>query len=142
MGTSADPYDLQRFLDAQDSVYEEVLSELRKGFKAGHWMWFIFPQLRGLGSSRLSVKYGVSSLDEARAYMKHPILSARLIECTELVTRVSGSSIDEIFGHIDSLKFRSCMTLFAQASPENGIFKDALTKYFSGDYDNETMKRL
>ena len=142
MGTSADPHDLQRFLDAQDSVYGEVLSELRKGLKTGHWMWFIFPQLRVLGSSPLSVKYGVSSLDEARAYMKHPILSARLIECTELVTRVSGRSIDEIFGHIDSLKFRSCMTLFAQASPENGIFKDALKKYFSGDYDNETMKRL
>ena len=88
------------------------------------------------------MKYGVSSLDEARAYMKHPILSARLIECTELVTRVSGSSIDEILGHIDSLKFGSCMTLFAQVSTEHGIFKDALKKYFSGDYDNETMKRL
>ncbi len=125
------PFDLQRFADAQNPVYAQVCAELRSGLKTGHWMWFIFPQLRGLGYSPMAIKYGISSQQEAEAYLKHPVLGPRLEECTRLVTLVKGRTIDEIFGGIDTLKFRSCMTLFASAARENQIFVDALSKYFA-----------
>jgi len=126
-----DPFDLQRFVDAQDEDYEQVCTELRNGRKTGHWIWYIFPQLRGLGHSSMSVKYGISSQQEAEAYLKHPVLGPRLEECTRLVNLVEGHTIDEIFGGIDTLKFRSSMTLFASAAPENQIFQEALRKYFA-----------
>jgi uncharacterized protein (DUF1810 family) len=128
---AGDPYDLQRFVDAQDEEYEQVCAELRNGRKTGHWIWFIFPQLRGLGHSSMSVKYGISSQQEAEAYLKHPVLGPRLEECTRLVNRVEGRTIDEIFGGIDTLKFRSSMTLFSSAAPDNKIFQEALDKYFA-----------
>jgi uncharacterized protein (DUF1810 family) len=131
MAVPSDPFDLQRFVEAQNPVYEQVCAELRNGIKTGHWMWFIFPQLRGLGHSPIATKYGISSQEEAEAYLQHPVLGPRLEECTRLVNLVEGRSIDEIFGGIDTLKFRSCMTLFAGATPDNQIFKDALDKYFA-----------
>jgi uncharacterized protein (DUF1810 family) len=137
-----DPYYLQRFVDAQDLVFEEVCAELRAGQKQGHWMWFIFPQLRGLGNSRTAIKFAVSSRDEAEAYLKHLVLGPRLRECTRLVILVEGRSINQIFGYPDDLKFRSSMTLFASAASENQIFKDALQKYFAGELDRLTLERL
>jgi len=126
----SDPYDLRRFVDAQDPVLEQVRTELQAGRKQSHWMWFVFPQLKGLGQSAMSNRYGISSLAEAEAYLLHPILGTRLRECTRLVNLVEGHSIEQIFGSPDDLKFRSCMTLFAQASPDNEIFRNALKKYF------------
>jgi uncharacterized protein (DUF1810 family) len=137
-----DPYNLQRFVDAQAPVYKEVLAELRDGHKSGHWMWFIFPQIKGLGHSHLSQKYAISSREEAEAYLRHPILGPRLQECTRLVTLVEGRSIDKIFGHTDSLKFRSSLTLFAHAAPGREVFQDALQKYFGGSVDSLTLERL
>src|SRR6185437_4906850 len=107
--TMQDLFDLQRFVDAQNPVYEDVLDELRRGRKASHWMWFVFPQMRGLGHSAMAHKYGISSKEEAEAYLKHPVLGPRLRECTELVNQIEDSSIDEIFGFPDSMKFRSSM---------------------------------
>ena len=138
----SDPYALQRFVDAQDPVYEHVCSELRDGCKTGHWMWFIFPQIRGLGTSPMAIKYSISSRDEAEAYMRHPILGARLRECSRLVNIVEGRSIREILGSPDDLKFRSSMTLFAHATTENQVFKEALQKYFKGESDRLTLERL
>ena len=137
-----DPYDLQRFLDAQNPVYEQVCSELRSGMKQGHWMWFIFPQLRGLGHSHMAHKFGISSRQEAEAYLKHPILGPRLRECTRLVNVVEGRSINRIFGSPDDVKFKSSMSLFAGVASENQIFKDALEKYFDGELDPLTVQRL
>lgn len=131
MRIPSDPFDLQRFVDAQNPVYDQVCAELRRGVKTGHWMWFIFPQLRGLGHSSMAVKYGISSQQEAQAYLKHPVLGPRLEECARLVNRIEGRTIDEIFGGIDTLKFQSSMTLFAGAAPENQIFQEALRKYFA-----------
>jgi uncharacterized protein (DUF1810 family) len=137
-----DPYNLQRFVDAQESVYEEVRFELRDGYKRSHWMWFIFPQIKGLGHSPLASKFAISSLQEAEAYLEHPILGPRLRECARLVTLLEGRSIDQIFGSPDNLKFRSSMTLFARATPDNEVFKDALQKYFGGGIDPLTLERL
>jgi uncharacterized protein (DUF1810 family) len=137
-----DPFDLERFVSAQNPVYARVLEELRNGGKQGHWMWFIFPQLRGLGSSQLATAYGISSRQEAEAYLNHPILGPRLRECTRLVNLVEGRSIDRIFGHPDDLKFRSSMSLFASVASGNHIFKDALQKYFGGEPDPLTLERL
>ena len=137
-----DPYRLQRFVDAQDPVYEQVCAELAHGRKATHWMWFVFPQLAGLGRSRLAVEFAISSRQEAEAYLSHPVLGPRLRECTRLVNRVEGRSIEEIFSYPDDLKFRSCMTLSAHATPDNQEFKAALTKYFAGEYDQATIERL
>jgi uncharacterized protein (DUF1810 family) len=124
-----DPYNLQRFVEAQEAVYARVVEELRTGRKRTHWMWFIFPQLRGLGASPISVRYAISSLEEAQAYLQHPILGARLLECTALVNSIEGRSIDDIFGYPDNLKFHSCMTLFARAAPDNPAFQRALQRY-------------
>lgn len=138
----ADSFNLQRFVEAQESVIDGVYAELRSGRKRGHWMWFIFPQLRGLGRTSTSQTYGVSSLDEAVAYLRHSVLGQRLIECTKLVIAVDGRSAEEIFGDIDAMKFRSCMTLFAKAAPENPIFVEALKKYYRGEFDALTLSLL
>ena len=138
----SDPYDLQRFVDAQNPVYDRVCCELREGRKRSHWMWFIFPQVAGLGSSPLARRFAISSLSEATAFLEHPILGPRLVECTRLVNRVEGRPIEQIFGYPDDLKFRSSMTLFAHATAENQVFVDALQKYFKGEFDPATLSRL
>lgn len=138
----SDPYNLQRFVDAQLGVYKKVCSELRQGEKRSHWMWFIFPQIQGLGSSWMSQKFSISGMAEAQAYSDHPILGARLRECTALVNRIEGRDIDEIFGGIDTTKFKSSLTLFAHATTDNQVFKDALEKYFEGQFDTATLEQL
>ena len=138
----SDPYDLRRFVEAQNPVYAKVCSELREGRKRSHWMWFVFPQIVGLGSSPLARKFAISSLAEAAAYLAHPILGPRLAECTQLVNLVEGRSVAEIFGHPDDLKFRSSMTLFARATQDNQVFVAALQKYFKGEPDPATLLRL
>jgi uncharacterized protein (DUF1810 family) len=137
-----DAFDLERFVAAQNPLFEQVRAELRRGRKASHWMWFIFPQLKGLGSSWMAQKFGISSRAEAEAYLAHPILGPRLIECTELVNAVVGRSIEEILGDVDALKFRSSMTLFAQVAGDKTVFADALRKYFAGQADQLTLDRL
>ena len=137
-----DPYDLQRFIEAQDSCLERVCSELREGHKQSHWMWFIFPQLQGLGRSPMAIRYALSSKQEAQAYLNHSILGPRLRHCTELVLSVKGRSIQHILGTPDDLKFRSSMTLFMTVASENSLFKGALDKYFAGEPDRLTMERL
>ena len=136
------PYNLQRFVDAQDRVYNEVYSELRHGRKQSHWMWFVFPQIAGLGHSPIARTYAISSLEEAKAYLRHPILGPRLMECTQLVLEVSERTIHEIFGSPDDMKFRSSMTLFARAAPENPLFENALKKYYGGVHDPLTLELL
>jgi len=142
MNDPIDPYDLQRFVDAQNPCFESVRSELRDGIKRGHWMWFIFPQIEGLGYSFLAHKFAISSKAEAEAYLEHQILGSRLRECTQLVNLIHGRSIEQIFGNPDDLKFRSCMTLFAHATPDNQVFLDTLQKYFGGNFDPLTLNRL
>jgi uncharacterized protein (DUF1810 family) len=140
--TLHDPHHLQRFVDAQNRVYDQVCSELRKGDKRGHWIWFVFPQIEGLGSSATAARFAITSREEALAYLEHPILGPRLRECTRLVTLVEGRSLDQIFGYPDDLKFRSCMTLFAHVTADNQIFVDALEKYCGGEFDPMTLERL
>ena len=138
----SDPYGLQRFVDAQNPVYDKVCAELRDGRKKSHWMWFVFPQIEGLGSSPMARKFAISSLAEAAAYLEHPVLGPRLTECTRLVNLVEGRSIGHIFGRPDDLKFRSSMTLFARASANNQAFVDALERHFNGEFDPATLERL
>ncbi len=135
-------YDLDRFVEAQAGCYEQVTSELRAGRKRSHWMWFIFPQIAGLGHSEIAKRYAISSLAEATAYLEHPVLGTRLRECTRLVVDVDGRSIDQILGYPDDLKFRSSMTLFARAGADEGVFREALEKYFDGVEDPLTLERL
>jgi uncharacterized protein (DUF1810 family) len=137
-----DPYDLQRFVEPQNRCYERVCAELTAGRKESHWMWFIFPQLKGLGHSAMANHYAIKSLQEAEAYLSHAILGPRLRECTELVVQVEGRSVEQIFGDPDDMKFRSSMTLFANTTLENKIFHDALKKYFGGKPDPLTMRLL
>lgn len=137
-----DPYDLQRFVEAQEPVLASVLAELRAGRKESHWMWFVFPQVSGLGGSAMAVRYAIGSLAEARAYAAHPLLGPRLRECARLVAQVEGSNVEEIFGYPDDLKFRSSMTLFARAAPEEPLFAQCLQKYFGGEPDAATLARL
>jgi uncharacterized protein (DUF1810 family) len=137
-----DRFNLNRFVDAQSGEYEDVLAELRAGRKHSHWIWFIFPQLKGLGRSSTSEYFGIGSIDEAAAYLKHPVLGPRLLECTALVNRIEGLTIDAIFGFPDNLKFRSSMTLFARAAEESAPFDGALEKYFGGQADPLTLERL
>jgi uncharacterized protein (DUF1810 family) len=138
-----DPYRLQRFVDAQASCFAQVRSELAAGKKRTHWMWFIFPQLKGLGSSPMAQRFAISGIEEAKAYLAHPVLGDRLRDCTALVNAVSGRSVEDIFGYPDDLKFHSSVTLFAQAShPENNVFSEALKKYFNGLPDKNTTNRL
>jgi len=137
-----DSYRLQRFIDAQDPVFDQVRQELRQGRKQSHWMWFVFPQISGLGSSPMASRFAISSLAEAKAYLQHPILGQRLRECAQLTMQVEGRSALEIFGYPDDMKFRSSMTLFARASPDEQVFKDAIQKYFDGEFDPLTLERL
>ena len=137
-----DPFDLQRFVDAQAPVYDTVVAELCGGRKLSHWIWFIFPQLAGLGRSPTAVRYAISSMDEARAYLAHDVLGPRLRACTRLVNRIDGRSIDEIFGWPDTLKVRSSMTLFAHATDDNDEFVALLRKYYRGEEDRVTANRL
>ncbi|QLL05182.1 DUF1810 domain-containing protein [Mycobacterium vicinigordonae] len=142
MDSATDPYNLKRFVDAQDRVYANVTAELRAGRKRSHWMWFVFPQLRGLGRSPTAERYGIASLQEASAYLAHPVLGPRLHECVALVNEVQGRSAGQIFGSPDDLKLRSSMTLFAQADDANQDFVALLDKYFNGDQDQLTLQRL
>ena len=137
-----DPFMLEHFVDAQNPFYDRVCAELQQGFKRSHWMWFIFPQIEGLGHSSLAIKFAISSLYEAKAYIRHPILGPRLIHCTKLVCDTEGRTINEILGYPDDLKFRSCMTLFSHATPDNQVFEDALQKYFEGQYDPLSVERM
>ena len=136
------PYNLHRFLTAQAPTYHTVLAELRSGRKSSHWIWFIFPQIAGLGHGAMAQQFAITSLDEAKAYLEHPVLGQRLRACTQLVLDVNGRSAEEIFGYPDYLKFRSCMTLFLTAATDNTIFKDALLKYFDGKPDQKTLDIL
>jgi uncharacterized protein (DUF1810 family) len=142
---SDDPYRLQRFVDAQEdaAIYARALAELREGHKRGHWIWFVFPQIAGLGSSPISQAYAIGSLDEARAYLAHPVLGPRLNECAEALLAADPSrSAEEILGGIDALKLRSSMTLFARAAPDDEIFPDVLARFYEGDADPQTDRLL
>jgi len=141
---ASDPYRLERFVTAQDSggTYQRALAELRAGRKTSHWMWFIFPQVAGLGLSVMAQRYAISGLDEARAYLGHPVLGPRLRECAGAIAAVDDSTADRILGPVDAMKLRSCMTLFAAAAPEEAVFGDILTRYFDGRPDEATLARL
>ena len=133
------PYHLQRFVEAQDPIYEAVLDELRSGLKTGHWMWFVFPQIKGLGFSSMARRFEIASLEEAGAYLEHPILGSRLRECTHVLNELEGRTIRQIFGQPDDLKFRSSMTLFAKVAQADQIFQTALGKYCEGKQDPLTL---
>ena len=140
---AADRFDLQRFVTAQAPVFASALEELKKGRKRTHWMWFVFPHLRGLGSSSMATFYGIGSLEEARAYLAHPLLGPRLVLCTETVLAIKGRTLREIFGSPDDMKFGSSMTLFAQGSDDDGVvFKRALDLYCQGRLDDRTLALL
>jgi uncharacterized protein (DUF1810 family) len=140
--TSADLCNLQRFIDAQRASFDQVVKELQAGRKQTHWMWYIFPQIQGLGSSAMAQRYAIASLNEAKAYLDHPILGPRLRECTRLVNAAKDSPIEDILSYPDDLKFHSSMTLFARAAADNQIFLDALKKFFRGEFDSATMRAL
>jgi len=140
---ASDHYNLSRFVAAQNPVFSAVCAELAAGHKQSHWMWFIFPQLRGLGTSPMAQRYAIGSLAEARAYLAHPLLGERLRTCTQLVNRVEGRTVEAIFGHPDYLKFRSSMTLFSRAATDaSEPFGEALAKYFAGEADPLTRELL
>ena len=138
---SNDPFDLERFVQAQSQDYDQALSELRDGKKRSHWMWYIFPQIEGLGHSSRSIRYSIKSAAEARAYLDHPVLGPRLRECAAVVRDIVGRSALEIFGSPDDQKLRSCATLFACVS-DDGVFEQLLEKYFNGQPDMESLRRL
>jgi len=135
-------FDLERFVKAQNPEWNSILSELREGDKRGHWMWFVFPQLKGLGSSPNANHFGITSRAEAKAYLDHSILGPRLLECTTLVNSVEGRSIEAIFGEIDAMKFRSSVTLFSEVASDNEVFEEAIKKYYRGEADQLTLKML
>ena len=139
---SDDPFDLGRFVDAQSKDYARALSELRAGRKTTHWMWYVLPQMRGLGASSMAARYGIGSLDEARAYLAHPVLGPRLIECAAAMNGVRGGSAAEVLGAIDAAKFRSCLTLFLAVEPDNAVLREALAKYYAGLADERTLALL
>ena len=134
--------DLHRFVEAQADAYDTALAELKRGRKTSHWMWFVFPQIAGLGHSAMARFYALETLDEARAYLAHPVLGPRLIACVEAVNALQGRTAHAIFGAPDDVKFRSSLTLFAQAAPEQPAFSQALDKYFGGRLDEMTLERL
>ena len=138
----ADPYSLDRFIEAQEDAYERALSEIRSGRKRSHWMWYIFPQYDGLGSSATSKRYAIRSLAEAEAYLRHLVLGQRLLECAEAALAVEGRSASEVFGSPDDMKLRSCATLFAYVSPSGSVFERLLDKYFLGERDDKTVHLL
>ena len=133
---------LERFIEAQAPIYAQALAELRAGQKQTHWMWFIFPQIAGLGQSAMSRAYAIQSLDEARAYLAHPVLGARLRECCQAVMNLRSHSAEDIFGSVDAMKFRSCLTLFTEADHNGVLFFNLLEKYFDGDADEATLEIL
>lgn len=135
-------FDVERFVQAQAPVYATAVAELRAGHKRTHWMWFIFPQIAGLGHSDMAQRYALASGDEAAAYLAHPVLGARLRECASIVTSLGGRTAEDIFGHPDELKFRSSMTLFADVAPHEGVFQACIDKYFDGEADDATLARL
>ncbi|MDR9864684.1 MULTISPECIES: DUF1810 domain-containing protein [Pseudomonas] len=137
-----DPFNLQRFVLAQDPAFERIQRELDEGRKRSHWMWFVFPQFAGLGGSEMSRRFAIGSAEEARAYLDHPLLGAQLRTCTQLVLNVRQRSIAEIFGHPDDLKFHSSMTLFAQFTADDSLFNQALERYFHGILDEWTLQLL
>jgi uncharacterized protein (DUF1810 family) len=138
----SDPFDLERFVQAQRPVADQVRRELSAGRKQSHWMWFVFPQLNGLGHSSMARRYAIASMDEADAYSRHPVLGGRLLEHTALVNAVKDRSVSEIFGDPDDLKFHSCMTLFSRAMPAEPVFQTVLNKYFAGEPDRRTAEIL
>lgn len=140
--TPADPFDLQRFVDAQADDYDRALAELRAGRKRSHWMWYVFPQLRGLGFSEMSVHYGITGLGEARAYLAHPLLGPRLRECCAVLLSLPTRSAHDIFGTPDDLKLRSSATLFARVSPAGSVFEQILNRFFDGQPDARTLRLL
>lgn len=142
MNIDPDPHDLARFVEAQARVYDTVRSELRAGCKQSHWMWFVFPQLSGLGSSATARRFAIGSIEEAQAYLAHPVLGPRLRECTALVNAIEGRHIGAIFGYPDDRKFHSSMTLFARAAPGSTEFRAALARFFDGREDPLTCERL
>ena len=142
MTNSNDPHNLQRFVEAQDPVIEDVKSELRSGRKRTHWIWFVFPQMEGLGSSKMSRRFAISSREEAKAYLDHPVLGPRLLECTGIVNAVEGRSANDIFGSPDDLKFRSSMTLFDAVADDPTPFRMALEKYYGNEPDQKTLELL
>jgi uncharacterized protein (DUF1810 family) len=142
MPATDDPFGLSRFVAAQDGAYPQALNELRRGRKTGHWMWFVFPQIAGLGRSSMAQLYAISSLDEARAYLRHPVLGPRLIECASAVATHARESATRILGDIDAIKLRSCMTLFQHADPSEPVFGRVLELFFDGEPDAETLRRL
>jgi uncharacterized protein (DUF1810 family) len=137
-----DPHELARFVQAQAPVYAQALAELRAGRKRSHWMWFVFPQIAGLGLSPMAQRYAIASLDEARAYFAHPLLGGRLRQCAQAMLDVEGRTAHEILGSPDDLKFHSSMTLFHRAAPAEPVFSDCLKQYFGGQEDPQTLARL
>ncbi len=142
MTPQPNPFNLRRFIDAQDQAMEAVRRELRAGRKSSHWMWFVFPQISGLGFSPTADFFAIHSLAEARAFLAHPVLGARLRECAGLVNAIQGRDLLQIFGDPDRLKFRSCMTLFAAVAPEQAVFSQALQKYCGGEGDPLTLRKI
>ena len=142
MVSASDRYNLRRFLDAQTPVIKSVFLELNEGKKQSHWMWFVFPQIKGLGYSSTSIEFAISSRREAKAYLDHVILGSRLRQCTQLVNEIVDHSVDEIFGHPDDMKFQSSMTLFAASAPEEKVFHTALGKYFGGKVGQRTIELM
>jgi uncharacterized protein (DUF1810 family) len=142
MTAADDPHDLARFVEAQAGDYATALAEIRAGRKRSHWMWYIFPQIDGLGFSSMARRYAIKSLDEARAYLDHPVLGPRLVEITEAALAVEGRSAHEIFGSPDDMKLRSCATLFARAASEGSVFSRLLDKFFDGKPDVRTLELL
>lgn len=135
-------YDLDRFLEAQKSFYDIALAEIKNGYKQEHWIWFIFPQLRGLGFSPEAEYYGITGLDEAKAYLKHPILRKRLTECINAILALNTDCIDDFLPHPDNLKLCSSMTLFSQANPKEKLFQEVLDRFYDGQYDEQTLEML
>lgn len=140
--TPSDPFELVRFVEAQDDVIDEVRAELSAGRKASHWMWYVFPQIAGLGSSIMAQGYAIRGRREAQAYLGHPVLGPRLRELTALVTSIQGKTAHDIFGSPDDLKFRSCVTLFAAIAPREAVFRQALDRFFDGQDDQKTLELL
>lgn len=141
-GTGHDPFNLKRFMDAQKDIYNDVLGELRNGRKRTHWMWFIFPQIDGLGHSSTAKYYAIKSSEEAQEYLNHPVLGKRLVECSEAVLAVEGRTVSEIFGYPDDMKLKSSMTLFETQARRDPVFASVLDKYFQGERDMRTIRIL
>jgi len=135
-----DPYNLERFVEAQRGAFEQACAELRRGRKTGHWIWFIFPQIAGLGFSEMSQRYAIRSIEEARAYLAHPVLGPRLREVCGILNGIEGRTVYQIVGSPDDIKLRSSMTLFAKATKENGVFVEVIRKYFGGELDDRTLE--